>query len=64
MVGLTWVDDLVASDDYEATSGLLPRELTPEAEALMSEAAETAYAAVDQIRFDGMQFRRDIARKG
>lgn len=30
----------------------------------MSEAAEAAYAAVDQIRFDGMQFRRDIARKG
>jgi len=29
----------------------------------MGDAAEAAYAAVEQIRFDGMQFRRDIARK-
>lgn len=28
--------------------------------ATLREAAERAYAAVDQIRFDGMQFRRDI----
>ena len=29
----------------------------------MVEAADAAYAAVDEIHFDGMQFRRDIARK-
>ena len=29
----------------------------------MVEAANAAYAAVDEIHFDGMQFRRDIARK-
>ena len=29
----------------------------------MDDAAEAAYAAVERIRFDGMQFRRDIARR-
>ena len=29
-----------------------------------AEAIETAYAGVSQISFDGMQFRRDIGRKG
>ena len=28
------------------------------------QAIAAAYAAVDKIHFDGMQFRRDIGRKG
>ncbi|MBI2928348.1 MAG: hypothetical protein HYY24_21980 [Verrucomicrobia bacterium] len=30
----------------------------------LKSARSAAYAAVDQIKFDGAQFRRDIAAKG
>jgi phosphoribosylamine--glycine ligase len=31
--------------------------------ATFASAIETAYRAVERVRFDGMQFRRDIGRK-
>ena len=62
--GLIWT----TSDAGAHWNNVTPPELKPFWKVFNMDAghfdAQTAYAAVNKIHFDGMHYRRDIARKG